>query len=515
MGREEKTVIETLSGKIMGEYTDGLYIYKGIPYAAPPVGERRWLPPVEIEPWEGILSTQAFKPTCPQNWSPLNDLITDFGIVEPQDEDCLYMNIWSPGIDDKRRPVLFWIHGGAFNAGAGSQKPYNATKLAAKGDVVVITFNYRLGVFGFLRLKEATEGRIPSTGNEGLLDQIAALEWVRGNISAFGGDPDNVTVFGESAGGMSIECLLTMPQSLGLFHKAIIQSSLGEIPGTPLDMAIKIGKEFPGVLKISPDDANTMRSLTTSQLLSAGEGLRARISEIQGEPAITVTTPVMDGVTVPEFPTEVIRSGCAENIPVLIGSNLEEFRLFGLLSPDFPKMGEDELVKGCQTFIPKDNVKEIIDTYRKARIGRGEDISPAGLFTAIQTDFMFRLPAVHFMDAQKTYGPVYNYILTWKSPVKGSMFGACHAMDIAFVFGTHNDSFWGSGPKADRFSSRIQDAWLAFAHNGDPSCDSLVKWPLYGDKRIAMLLGEECLIQEMPYEEERAVWDQVPGIFCK
>jgi para-nitrobenzyl esterase len=233
MSKDEKTVVKTLCGKVMGEYKDGLYIYKGIPYAAPPVGEHRWLPPGASEPWEGILRTQNYKPTSPQNWSPLNDLIPDFGIKESQDEDCLYLNIWSPGLDDARRPVLFWIHGGAFNVGSGSQSPYDASKLAIKGDVIVITFNYRLGVFGFLRLKEITGGKIPSTGNEGLLDQIAALEWVRKNISAFGGDPDNVTVFGESAGGMSIECLLTMPQGRRLFHKAIIQSSSGGIPRDP------------------------------------------------------------------------------------------------------------------------------------------------------------------------------------------------------------------------------------------------------------------------------------------
>ncbi|MFC1862596.1 carboxylesterase/lipase family protein [Thermodesulfobacteriota bacterium] len=512
MNKEDKTIVETLCGKVMGEYKDGLFIYKGIPYASPPVGKDRWLPPGKVEPWKRILRAQAYKPTCPQNWSPLNDLIPDFGMAEPQDEDCLYMNIWSPGLDDTSRPVLFWIHGGAFNVGSGSQSPYNANKLATRGDVVVITFNYRLGPFGFLRLNEITGGRIPSTGNEGLLDQIAALEWVRDNISAFGGDPGNVTVFGESAGGMSIECLLTMPKSRGLFHKAIIQSSLGEIPGAPLEMAVKIGGEFPGVLGVSPSDTDAMRALTTSQLLSAGEDLRAKISEIQGEPAITVTTPVMDGVTVPELPLKAIRTGCAKNIPVLIGSNLEEFRLFGMLSPEFSEMGENELVKGCQSFIPAEHVKDLVETYRKARAARGEDITPAGIFTAIQTDFMFRMPAIHFIEAQKGHAPVYNYILTWKSPAKDGVFGACHAMDIAFVFGTHNDSFWGSGTAADRLSDRIQVAWLAFARNGDPNCESLGEWPVYGDKRIAMLLGEECHTVELPYEEERSAWDQVPSM---
>jgi para-nitrobenzyl esterase len=221
----------------------------------------------------------------------------------------------------------------------------------------------------------------------------------------------------------------------------------------------------------------------------------------------------MDGEIVPEVPLEAIRNGCAENIPVLIGSNLEEFRLFGMLSPEFPMMGEDEMVKGCQTCVPAERVSDMIETYKNARIGRGEDISPAGIFSAIQTDFMFRMPAVHFIEAQKGYAPVYNYILTWKSPVKNGVFGACHALDIGFVFGTHNDSFWGSGPSADRLSGCIQDAWLSFARNGNPSCESLGDWPVYGDRRVTMLLGEDCHTEEMPYEEERSAWNLVPEVF--
>lgn len=513
MDNDEKSVVETTYGKVMGEHKDDLYIYKGIPYAAPAIGEHRWLPPRETFPWEGVLRTQAFKPACPQNWSPLNDLIPDFGIEEPQDEDCLYLNVWSPGLDGARRPVLFWIHGGAFNVGSGSQIPYNAYNLAVRGSVVVITFNYRLGVFGFLRLKEITEGKIPSTGNEGLLDQIAALEWVQRNIAAFGGDPNNVTVFGESAGGMSIECLLSMPQVRGLFQKAIIQSSLGEIPGTPLQKAVGIASEFPSVLGINPVYTDSIRARTTAQLLSAGENVRTKIAEAEGGPVITITTPVMDGETVPEVPLDSIKKGCAQNIPVLIGSNLEEFRLFGMLSPDFPMMDEEEMVKGCQMFIPNEYISTLIEAYRSARNHRGDDISPAGIFSAIQTDFMFRLPAIHFIEAQKNFAPVFHYILTWKSPVKDGIFGSCHAMDIGFLFGTHNDSFWGSGPAADRLSAKIQDAWLAFAHNGNPSCNSIGEWADYGDKRITMLLGEDCYPEEMFYEEERRAWDLVPGVF--
>ena len=242
MSQNDKTLIETKSGKIKGSYQDGLYIFKGIPYAAPPVGEFRWLPPQPVKPWKGVRQAQTFGPIAPQNGAL--SLAPEYQVEEPQSEDCLYLNVWSPGADGSRRPVLVWIHGGAFNRGSGSSPMYPGTTLARRGNVVVVTLNYRLGALGFLHLKKLTGGRIPATGNEGLLDQIAALQWVRDNIAHFGGDPDNVTVFGESAGGMSIGCLLAMPQARGLFHKAILQSGSSTVKS--LDEAIRLTRAVPG-----------------------------------------------------------------------------------------------------------------------------------------------------------------------------------------------------------------------------------------------------------------------------
>jgi para-nitrobenzyl esterase len=433
--------------------------------------------------------------------------------MEPQSEDCLYLNVWSPGLDDARRPVLIWIHGGAFNVGSGSQPPYDCRKLAKRGNAVVVTLNYRLGALGFLNLNEVTKGRIPAMGNEGLLDQIAALKWVRDNIAAFGGDPGNVTVFGESAGGMSIGCLLTMPQAGGLFHKAILQSCVGGIPATPLGMAVKVTEQLLGILGLNPYDMDAIRALTVERLLSAELELRAKMASPGEGPAITITTPVLDGRSISEIPLEAIKRGCAVNIPVMVGSTLEEFRLFGMLSPDFPKMSEAEMVKRCQMIMPAEHVPRLVEVYRKARAVRGDDISPTGVFSAIQTDFMVRKPAIHFIEAQQCNAPIYNYLFTWKSPARGGLFGACHALDIGFVFGTHNNSFWGSGPVADRLSENMQDAWLAFARTGSPSCESLGKWPGYGDRRVTMLLGKDRHLEEAPYEEERLAWESVSKVF--
>jgi para-nitrobenzyl esterase len=223
MNDMKETVVKISGGKIEGGHEDGLFIFRGVPYAAPPLGELRWLPPQPVKPWEGVRQAKTVGAMAPQN--PLLETGIDALKIEgPQDEDCLSLNIFTPGLDNARRPVMVWIHGGAFIIGAGSQSIFMEGTLAKRGDVVFVSINYRLGALGFINLKEATGGKIPATGNEGLLDQVAALEWVHDNIASFGGDPDNVTLFGESAGAMSIGCLMAMPSARGKFQKAILES---------------------------------------------------------------------------------------------------------------------------------------------------------------------------------------------------------------------------------------------------------------------------------------------------
>jgi para-nitrobenzyl esterase len=225
MDKSMETIVKTDAGKVEGYQQRGLYVFKGMPYAAPPVGERRWLPPGAAEPWSGVRQAQSSAAIAPQNMAQGGFLdLNQRPAAEPQSEDCLYLNVWTPGLDDAHRPVLFWIHGGGFTGGSGSSPVYKGSRLSSRGNVVVVTTNYRLGPLGFLNLNEITGGKIPATGNEGLLDQVAALEWVRSNITSFGGDPGNVTIFGESAGGMSVGCLLAVPQAKGLFRRAILQS---------------------------------------------------------------------------------------------------------------------------------------------------------------------------------------------------------------------------------------------------------------------------------------------------
>jgi para-nitrobenzyl esterase len=498
----KQALAETKTGMVEGNYQDDLYIFKGIPYAAPPTGEGRWLPPEPVKPWKGIRRAKEYESIAPQN--PM--ISSDLGVFhkeEPEDEDCLFLNIWTSGLDNTHRPVMVWIHGGAFNIGSGSQPTYEGSNLAARGNVVVVTINYRLGELGFMRLKEVTGGKIPSTGNEGLLDQIAALAWVRDNIAAFGGDPDNVTIFGESAGGMSIGCLLAMPAARGLFHKAILESSVGSM-AKPLNEAIMVAEQFLETLGINGGDSEALRSLTVEHILAIDMKLRATMAGPGEALRLTVTEPVVDNEIIPEVPTKAVKQGSSKDIPLLIGTCLEEWKLFDMMQPDPEKLDKAEMVKRLEFIIPAEHVPTVVEAYRQAREKRGVATEPADLLSAIQTDLTFRMPAIKLVEAQRNNNQlVYNYLFTWKSPILGGVLGACHALDIGFVFGTFDDTFCGTGPDAKKLSRCIQDAWIAFARTGDPSCESVGTWPPYGNRRMTMMLGKDCHIEEAPYDEER------------
>jgi para-nitrobenzyl esterase len=509
MSKSTKAIVNTTAGKVEGAKRDGVYVFKGIPYAAPPVGERRWLPPQPVEPWKGVRSAQDYGTIAPQNVMEL-EVFKEFRADEPQNEDCLYLNIWTPALDNGRRPVLFWIHGGGFTSGSGSSPVYRGYTLVPRGNVVMVSINYRLGALGFLNLNEITRGKIPAKGNEGLLDQVFALEWVRDNIAAFGGDPDNITIFGESAGGMSVGCLLALPKAGGLFHKAIPQSGAANT-ALPLESAVKVSEQFLDIIGLKATEIDAIRSLPVERLLAVQLELPPRMFRTN----LVMTMPfqpVIDGKILPQVPLDAIKGGSAKKIPVMVGSTLEEWKLLGLMDQDLPKLDEAALVRRCRRLVPAEYVESLIKTYRNARSKRGQTTTPPELFMAIQTDRVFRIPAIRLAEAQyKNKQSAYNYMFTWKSPMFNGVLGACHALELGFLFGTYEENFSGSGPAADTLARNIQDAWLAFARTGNPSCESLGTWPPYGNRRATMLLGEEFRVEEALYEEERRIWDTIPA----
>jgi para-nitrobenzyl esterase len=502
MSQNDKTEIETKSGRIKGIYEDTLYIFKGIPFAAPPAGEFRWLPPRPVKQWKNIRLAQTFAPIAPQIAGPLGGVQENY-VEEPQSEDCLYLNIWSPGLEGPPRPVMVWIHGGAFKIGSGSSPMYPGTTLAKRGNVVIVTINYRLGPFGFLRLKEVTGGRIPATGNEGLLDQIAALKWVRDNISSFGGNPDNVTVFGESAGAMSIGCLLAMPQARGLFHKAILQSGSNTVKYP--DEAIQVAESLLDILGVSAGDISAINALSAEQLLAAQQELGIRLN-VKG----SVLEPVVEGEILPEMPIEAVKNGSADKVAILVGTNLEEAKFMARADESLTKVDDAGLLKRWQQIVPAELAPGLIEGYRKAMSRQGRGNSAPEIALALQTDVQFRIPAIRLAEAQSQNNlPAYSYLFTWKSP----NMGACHTIDIGFVFGTLSAGFHGTGAAAHKLAGQVQDAWLAFARTGDPSCESLGSWPRYGKRRVTMMLGEDCHLEEAPYDAERRAWDKIPNKF--
>jgi para-nitrobenzyl esterase len=496
MNNNAELVVETTGGKVKGLNEAGVFVFKGIPYAAPPTGERRWAPPQPVLKWQGVRDASAFGAAPPQLAStPLPFENSLFHKSESQSEDCLFLNIWTPGIDQKKRPVMLWIFGGAYVTGSGSQPLCQGDVLAKRGDVVVITINYRLGVFGFLNLTEVTGGKIPATGNEGLLDMIEALRWVRDNIEAFGGDPGNVTVFGESAGGMSIGCLLAIPAARGLFHKAIMESGTPKAV-KPLAPCIDVANRFLEFAGLQSGDISALRSLSMENLLE----LQHKLTPGGG----TVTTPLIDGNVIKEKPVDLIKAGSGKEVITLVGSNLEEWKLFISGHPEYRTIDEARLSQIFQKAAPGKDISRVVEIYRRNRVSRGESATPGDLYMAIQTDLGFRLPAIRVAESQnKNAQAAYHYIFTWKSPALNGLMGSCHTLEIPFVFGTCDSAFCGSDPAVKILSMKIQDAWTAFARTGKPSCQSLGNWPTYGEKRKTMMLGRDCLVVDAPFEEER------------
>src|SRR3984957_12067672 len=503
--------VSTRYGRLEGEEQAGLFVFKGVPFAAAPDGVRRWLPPERPATWTGVRDARRFGAVAHQN-PVTNQALAAMKIDQAHSEDCLNLNVWTPGLDGARRPVMVWIHGGGFTIGAGSQEIYNGAVLARRGNVVIVTINYRLGPLGFLRLNDVTNGRIPSSGNEGLLDQIAALQWVRDNIAEFGGDPDNVTIFGESAGGMSVGALLAMPSARGLFHKAIPQSGACHT-GAPVARANRVAERVLSKLAASAANPDAIRALSPAQLLT---GTLLADGKTPDPELGMAYQPVIDGTFVPRPAIEMVADGSASGVAVRVGSTLEEWKLFSLIDTSLHTLDRAGLGARMSRRLTAEAADAVIDSYAKARAQRGEAVTPAELFTAIETDRVFRIPGVRLAQVQPRHDArVYSYLFTWPSPAMGGALGSCHALELGFVFGTNQmpgmAAFAGTGAAAEKLATQMQDAWLAFAKSGDPSNQSTGEWKRYDEThRPTMVFGANTKLEDAPRDEERRAWDAIP-----
>ena len=494
------SIVETGFGKIEGESRGAHERFLGIPYAAPPVGPRRWRAPEAPAAWAHTRPAIAFAPACPQTPSALPGMA-----VGAQDEDCLYLNVYTPRADGKRRPVFFWIHGGGFTAGSGGQALYDGGALAERGDVVVVTINYRLGALGYLSLPGAE-------ANLGQLDQIAALRWTRANIAAFGGDPEQVTIAGESAGGMAVATLLGMPAARGLFRAAIPQSGAAHNVHSP-ESAARVAESFMQALGQRTADLAALRALPVAKLVEA----QGRVLAERRAIGLLAFAPSVDAASLPARPLEAVRAGSGRNVALLVGSNRDEVKLFRLGVAESATLSEEGLAKRVRaglaaSRIDESHVERLIETYRKARAGLAST-EPGELLDAIDSDRTFRIPAVRLAEAQAAHEPrTFMYLFTWPSPARRSTLGSCHALELPFMFGTLGaatmDRFAGKGPEAELLSARMMDSWIAFTRSGRPGHGDLPAWPGYDTRaRATLVFDRRCELANGPLEAERAAWD--------
>jgi para-nitrobenzyl esterase len=490
-------VVKTRQGIIRGSIINDLMSFKGIPYAAAPFGPNRLRPPQPATPWAGEREVFNFGPTAPKGpfAPPLDKLIPENDIPG---EDCLNLNIWTPALGQAHLPVMVWIHGGGFTNGTGSLAIHDGTHFARDG-VVCVTLNYRLGVEGFLYLDDGL-------ANLGLLDQIAALTWVQDNISAFGGDPNNVTIFGESAGAMSISTLMAMPVANGLFRRAIAQSGAGHHVVTAAT-ALRIGQYFAEKLGVEPT-RESIGKVPMNRLIQVQQALvadlRARLNpDLWGEVLENGMPfePVIDGELLTSRPIDILAAGKGAKVDILVGSNSDEMHLFLIPSGMINLVNEDFLAGTIAPFgLP---IEETLAAYRTTYQGK----TPGELLSAIMTDWFFRIPTIRLAEAQirQNSGSAYLYEFAWRSPAFDGRIGACHAMDLEFVFDNlhlHDmEELLGTNPP-QQIADAMHAAWVAFARSGDPG------WPRYDlIRRATMRFDITSGIVEDPGGVTRLLWE--------
>jgi para-nitrobenzyl esterase len=501
-GAMTDTIVQTHTGSLRGAADGDVLIFRGIPFAAPPVGPRRFRPPEPAVAWAGVRDATRFGPAAIQGANPFADIIP-IAVPEPS-EDCLTLNVFTPGTDG-RRPVLVWIHGGGFLAGASSQPDWSGAELVRRGDVVVVTLNYRLGAFGFLHSRTLAGDALDATGNEGLLDQVAALRWVRDEIAAFGGDPDNVTVFGQSAGGISIAALLGMPAARGFVHKAILQSSGTAGQHLPAAVASRVMARLLELTGLTPSEAGKLRDVSPAEL-----------AQLQMAAAFPVPGyfPVIDGAVLPRSAYDAVRDGETAGIPLLIGTVADEDTLFETLDPTFPTMDEAGLRARAELLAPGRG-EEAVALYRTERAARGEATTPPALWTAMVTDQLYQGGSMRLAELQARHTPaVYAYRFVWPSPLMGGALGTFHGLELPFLWGLDTaPALWpaiGDVTAARALSPVMQDAWLAFARTGDPNHAGLPVWPAYeSGRRATMRLGRTPTVEDAPHDAEREFWEAV------
>ena len=506
-------VVEIASGKVRGASSGGIHSFKGIPYAASTDGANRFRPPQPVEPWAGVRDALAYHGKAPQSPAQAKRRTEMDGLLGPLDttpetEDCLTLNVWTPDLVGKR-PVMVWLHGGAFAYGSGNRAVTEGANLARRGDVVVVSVNHRLNICGYLHLDDIGGERFAGSGNAGSLDMVRALEWVRDNIAAFGGDPGCVTIFGESGGGGKVSALLVTPVAKGLFHRAVIQSGAA-VRFTTREranaLADAVAKQLGGIDKLRDAPLSALLGAIIPASKTAGQRPYLLLDRYD-------FGPVVDGVLVPQHPAEPSTSPLGDDIPLMMGGTAQEASLF--LDSDavwHRTLTEAELRKRIAE-IAGPEADAVAALYRDLLPGA----SPGDRLIAVLTGAGFSARTWLYAErrASRAKGhnaaAVYHYSLDWPSPFAGGRMGAHHAMDLPFVFDTTDVPLTTKGADgAPELAAAMSATWAAFARSGKPDNPAIPAWPGYTTtSRATMVFDTRCRVVNDPLADARALWTKV------
>jgi para-nitrobenzyl esterase len=502
-------VAETTFGKIRGVDVNGIKIFKAIPYGANTAGANRFMPPTEPPDWSGVRDALDYGNSAPQtDPSALPPLPGALSIssanLPPEGEDCLVLNIWtsavgSSGDSGRKRPVMFWCHGGGFATGSGSSPDNDGTNLARRGDVVVVTINHRLNVLGFADLA-GFSADFAASGDAGMLDIVQALKWVRSNIAQFGGDPNTVTIFGQSGGGRKVETLLAMPSAKGLFHRAIVESGAA-VKVVDREVAQRNAEQLLAKLGVPKSNVRALQKLPIEKIMTAYFEVVKDNPSI--DPSLGGFSPAVDGKILPQHPFYPKASPVSADVPVMIGNTRTEMTLFSLNDPSAFSQSDADM-RGRIKDLLGDRAPAIIELYQKLNPGA----SPSDIYFLIASDLRYGGPTMIAAERRAALGkaPVYLYYFTWESPVQGGRLKSPHTMEIPFAFDNVKISarMTGGGEEAMALADKVSDTWIAFARTGDPNTPKLPHWPAYDAKdRATMVINNVSKVVNDPLREQR------------
>ncbi len=471
--QEAAPIADTATGKVRGGRDGRINVFKGIPYGASTGGANRFRPPQPAAPWTSVREATAFVPMCPQVVRGTASIFSSWTFDTEMSEDCLALNVWTPALaDGAKRPVMVWFHGGGFTSLSGSRNVFDGTRLATKGDVVVVTLNHRLNMFGYLHLAPFAPD-YADAGNVGLLDLVQALRWVRDNIAAFGGDPGNVTIFGQSGGGAKVSSLMAMPLAAGLFHRAIVQSGSYMLQALDAEAGAAITRKMLTALDIAPTDAAKLATLPM-------EALVAGMAKAQKMPGGLDFRPVADGRALPSGPWSPGAPAVSKSVPMMVGTVATEMTLLtGAGDPATFTLDEPALRQRLLRWFKPADIDRVIATFRITWPGA----TPSDLFFAVDTDMSMRLAAWRQAErrAAQQGAPVWLYEVDWQTPVEGGKWKTPHSVELAFVFDNvaKSAAMVGTGPEAQSLADQMSARWLTFARTGNPNVAGMPQWPAY------------------------------------